>query len=173
MIYDPRIGAPVHAAITNRSPEISEVLVDVPGFDPNIRFGSVEEETALVRAVKAGYARLVERLLAKKELLINIRGRFGAQALHTAIQTYKIELAHMLLSDSRIDLGAKDHEGKTAKDHALAKGLNGLARLLANLEASGYGGEMVEEQERLERELLKKENDIRDMYEDEDEEFDY
>ena len=75
--------------------------------------------TALQYAVKKGYPKLVDRLLAFENIEVNLQDGNGLTALHHAVLERNQQAVRALLAHRDIDVNLQDSDGLTALHHAV------------------------------------------------------
>ena len=87
--------------------------------------------TALQYAVIKGYPRLVDKLLAHKDIAVNSKDGNGLTALHYAVQQRDESAVKALLAHEEIDVAVKDKDGLTPLDLANQLNYQELADLIS------------------------------------------
>jgi ankyrin repeat protein len=102
--------------------EITELLLDIPDIDPDVRDSN--DETALARAIKEGHVEVAELLLEKGGATPD-----SQFLLEPSVQDNE-KLFQLLLETGDIDPSARDDDGQTPLSLAAKNGREGVVNLL-------------------------------------------
>jgi len=98
-------------------------------FDINCRDAS--GRTGLILATLGGSKEIVDMLLSRSDLDVNLMDIFGGTAFMYASKVAEgLEIVKLLLERKDLDLDAKDNDGKTAEDFAAEHGNNEIVKII-------------------------------------------
>ena len=131
--------APLHVAAEQRSPAITQMLVDDRRVDVNLRTRNTDE-TALHIAAEYNNDEVVRALLSDADVDVNIQDSTGSTALHIAAHHGSEQVVTILLDVSDIDLTILDNQQLSAYSRAET---NGQTRVVEIFDNQNKGDDVV------------------------------
>ena len=111
--------------------ELAEIIME---NSVELKIHSNEEnERGFLRAVRCGHFEIVERLIKRMSIKLNISDRIGYNALHIACTNHHQKIAKILIKNAKklkLDLNARGLYGFTAFHMACKAGLAGVVELM-------------------------------------------
>ncbi len=131
--------APLHVAAEQRSPAITQMLVDDRRVDVNLRTRNTDE-TALHIAAEYNNDEVVRTLLSDADVDVNIQDSTGSTALHIAAHHGSEQVVTILLDVTDSDLTILDNQQLSAYGRAEA---NGQTRIVDIFDNQNKGDDIV------------------------------
>ena len=131
--------APLHVAAEQRSPAITQMLVDDRRVNVNLRTRTTDE-TALHIAAEYNNDEVVRALLSDADVDVNIQDSTGSTALHIAAHHGSEQVVTILLDVSDIDLTILDNQQLSAYSRAET---NGQTRVVEIFDNQNKGDDVV------------------------------
>lgn len=120
----------IHRVAVDESGEYLRTLLDC-GVDPNIKYS--DSLTILSRAAAAGCVSVVQILIARNGIDVNVLDKTGKGPLSLAAQNGHKEVVELLLAHADISINSTDHLSQTALLHAVSNSKTEVVEvLLAN-----------------------------------------
>jgi len=120
----------IHRVAVDESGEWLRVLLDC-GVDPGIKYS--DSWTILSRAAAAGCVNVVQILVARNDIDVNVLDKTGKGPLSLAARNGHKEVVELLLGHADININSTDHVSRTALFHAVSNSKTEVVKvLLAN-----------------------------------------
>lgn len=102
----------LHFAVYNDDTRLTKNLLERPEIDVNLQ-SLKDKKTPLIIAAREGYSEIVQMLLNRSDIDVNVKKDDGICALSIAIINNNISIVEMLLNHSDIDVNSQSNKGYT------------------------------------------------------------